>query len=323
MHVLLLIFSHFQPKTITTTANSSNTCLQPQKLQNQTKLKERVLPRVALTYDSPLKEQLESEKEKKSCSQLQNRPPVCRPSWRTLLLPLIFLPKDLAGNCRLCVCARRYVKSAISEKKSSFRGRSGHTLLLFFLQEGSPRFCEQAPTKINFARRRPLRRNSRGTGLFGNLFKVAFFFCSPSTWGLTLVVLDGELSQCWWFFCWCCSKGGTFFRRWFMHAQNKAHFSDSTRSACSTPHMVRTGSAADTTDCESWAIGPLGRTSRLVTLPPKAVKSERNFVKLEKIVKHNLNIDVKKVKKEVKKEEYHLKLLVRHKGFFFQVMSQN
>lgn len=40
-------------------------------------------------------------------------------------------------------------------------------------------------------------------------------------------------------------------------------------------------------------------------------------MKLEKIVKHNLNIDVKKVKKEVKKEEYHLKLLVRHKGFFF------
>lgn len=107
MHVLLLIFSHFQLKTITTIANSSNTCLQPQKLQNQTKLKERVLPRVALTYDSPLKEQLESEKEEKKLQSVAKPAPGLQTFVKNSSTAVDFSSKRPRGELSaVCVCAK-------------------------------------------------------------------------------------------------------------------------------------------------------------------------------------------------------------------------
>lgn len=267
--------------TITTSGSDGNTCLQPKKI-SKTKLN---LRNGSFDLRLSLKSNWKASKtnKKKSCmgvSVAKPAPICCRPSWRTLLLPLIFcFPKDLAGMVCECVTTAKICEKRDFRKEIQFSREERPHPPPF---SRDPKFCEQAPTKINFAS----FGTPWGTGLFGNLFKACELAVGIG-WRTAPVLVE--------FVCWCCcSKGAHSFAADLCMLKIRRILA--TRPEVPAQRHTWAGPVLRTLRIERLELsdpncgGPLGRTSRLKTLA-YAVKIERNFVKLAEIVKHNLKIN--------------------------------
>lgn len=170
-------------------------------------------------------------------------------------------------------------KARFQLKKSSF-GRGNYPP-----SSSSP----GAPTKINFA-----TSSLGGSGGTGQPFSSRLLLPLQECRGIgekvksVLVILLFSFH-----------KGGTFFGPWFMHAQNKAHFSESSPTHGIWPGQedrfcddLDTATRRETWDQIPCLGGPLGRTSRLKTSSNCEISSKFSKNQLQN-VKHNLKINWK------------------------------